>query len=562
MRNLCFLLIIFLFTQCEVKKPEEEIQDKIKLLILSGSNNHEWQKTTPLLIKMYQENERFEAFVTESLDTLSYENIKLFDAVVSNFTAWPEHGYRLPKPAEEGLMKFIEEGGGFVLFHAASAAFYDWPEYQQLVGTTWGDSTAHGKIVPHKIVIKDQEHPITNGMSDFWITDELWVNSGVNADLNTLTESYSDPLNKGRGVMEPVVHWNSRGNGRVFHNILGHNERAMKNAAWKTMMLRGTEWAATGEVSIPVPASLSDEKPKETMNNSWVETDTTFALLDNEEIVWQYNFNTIKGKPFFHPVNINNSTITWLSPEDHPWHLGIWHSWKFINGVNYWEYDLSEGVPPFNFLGVTEVRNIKIEKGADYSCIIHLDVFYHEKNGPDLLKESRVVHVSPPDEKGLFFIDYTFDLTALTESVELNRTPLPHEENGKDYGGYAGLSVRFSQDLFEPIFISAEGSTNADHGKQSSWKYYGLKDIKGENVGVSIYSEKGNLNYPESWFMTNSEDHPFYYFSPAPIFNQAHVMEKDEKLKLKYRMQFYTDEVAKESLEQDYQKYLTRENNF
>ena len=42
------------------------------------------------------------------------------------------------------------------------------------------------------------------GMSDFWITDELLVNSGVNTELNVLAESYSDPLIKGRGMMEPT----------------------------------------------------------------------------------------------------------------------------------------------------------------------------------------------------------------------------------------------------------------------------------------------------------------------------------------------------------------------
>lgn len=52
--------------------------------------------------------------------------------------------------------------------------------------------------------MKDKNHSLTMGMSDFWITDELWVNSGVNTKLNVLAESYSDPLIKGRGMMEPT----------------------------------------------------------------------------------------------------------------------------------------------------------------------------------------------------------------------------------------------------------------------------------------------------------------------------------------------------------------------
>ena len=548
-------LLIFFFFQCGSKQPIAESKHKIKLLILSGKNNHEWQKTTPLLLKMYEESGLFEVQVSENPDSLNYEDLQSFDAVVSNYTPWPEHDYRWPEAAETGLIKFVEEGGGFVVIHAASAAFYSWQDYQNMVGTTWGDSTAHGRISTHKVVITDNQHPITRQIQDFWITDELWVNAQVNSELNVLAESYSDPKNKGRGLMEPVIHWSQWGKGRVFHNVLGHNERAMKNTGWKTLMMRGTEWAATGDATFAIPSSLDVSVNGNVGDLHLSETDTSIALLQKDKIVWQYNYNTIKGKPFFHPLNINNATITWLSPEDHPWHLGIWHSWKFINGVNYWEYDRAEGVAPFNFLGVTEVRDIKVKKGKDYSCVIELDIFYHEPGKPDVMEEKRTVIVSPPDSEGLFFIDYKMDLTALVKTVELNRTPLPDEEYGKSFGGYAGLSVRFSQDMFDPEFLSSTGSTSPEHGNSSAWKYVGLSNIKGDRVGVAIFSDGENLNHPEPWYMTFDENHPFYYFSPAPIFYEPHIMEEGEELKFKYRMKFYTGSASAEIMERDYRQY-------
>jgi type 1 glutamine amidotransferase len=551
-----FLIVILLLAQCTNKPDNTKAVQKIRILILSGKNNHEWEKTTPQLVRVYEESEKFHMQVTESPDTLTYEDFRRFHAVVSNWTAWPANDYRWPEAAEKGLLQFIEQGGGFVLFHAASASFYDWPQYQQLIGTTWGDSTKHGKIAPHRIVIKDTDHPITTGMSDFWITDELWVNAGVNAELKVLAESFSDPSNKGRGAMEPVVHIREYGKGKVFHNILGHNVRAMKNTGWKTLMLRGTEWAATGEVTIPVPKSLSDHRNENLTAFSWQESDTTLALLDNGEILWQYNFNTQKGKPFFHPVNLNHSTITWLSPEDHPWHLGLWHSWKYINGVNYWEYDRTEGVAPFNFLGITEVREISIEKHDDFSCQFYLDIFYHEKNGPDLMKEKRTIYVSRPGEDGQFYIDYQMNLTAMVDSVELNRTPLAHQENGKSWGGYAGLSVRFNQDLFDPEFINFGGGSEMEHGKPMPWKYYGFRDIQGHPLGVAIFTNPENLNHPEPWFVTNTEDHPFYFFSPSPIFNQPHTFSKQENLSFGYRIRFYNIKTDIDRLAADYTSYL------
>ena len=561
MRIILILFSTFFLSFCAGTNQEKSLDTKLRLLILSGSNNHEWQKTTPQLQKMYLESGRFEVAMTESPDTLTYDNFKQFNAIVSNWTAWPEHEYRWPKSTEDGLMQYIEEGGGFVLFHAASATFYDWQEYHELVGSTWGDSTAHGKRVPHKVIFTNKDHPVTKGIADFWITDELWVHSGTQPNLKILAESYSNPENKGRGMMEPVVTWNTLGNGRCFHNILGHDVKAMRNTGWLTLMLRGTEWAATGKVSIPVPKVLDIEKHEKPIVYSWDETDTTFALMKGADIVWQYNFNTQKGKPFFHPVNIGASTITSLSPDDHPWHLGIWHSWKFINGVNYWEYDRENNVKPWNFLGVTEIRNISFEKGDDFSCKIILQIVYHEIGGSDLLAEDRIVTISPPDKNGLFFIDYDFNLTGLTSEVELNRTPLPGEENGKNHGGYAGLSVRFNQDLWQPTYLNPDGSNDDKHGKSMPWKYVGLKDLSGENLGVSIFDHPDNLNYPTPWFIVEDEEQPFYYFSPAPIFNQPHLLKKGERLELKYKMKFYSDEVSKEMLDRDYKNYLKQGKN-
>ena len=128
---------------------------------------------------------------------------------------------------------------------------------------------------------------------------------------------------------------------------------------------------------------------------------------------------------------------------------------------------------------------------------------------------------------------------------------MPGEENGKDHGGYAGLSVRFNQDLWEPTYINPDGSNDIKHGKSMKWKYVGLKDLSGENLGVSIFDHPDNLNYPTPWFIVEDEEQPFYYFSPAPIFNGPHILKKDEKLRFEYRLKLYKGEISKEILDQD-----------
>jgi type 1 glutamine amidotransferase len=46
------------------------------------------------------------------------------------------------------------------------------------------------------------------------------------------------------------------GNGRVFVDAMGHDADAMTLPGFVATLARGAEWAATGEVTIPLPQEL------------------------------------------------------------------------------------------------------------------------------------------------------------------------------------------------------------------------------------------------------------------------------------------------------------------
>ena len=102
-----------------------------------------------------------------------------------------------------------------------------------------------------------------------------------------------------------------------------------------------------------------------TSDYTWEESDTSLRLIRDTNLIWQYNFNTRKGKPFFHPLNANSVTLSCESPSDHTWHLGLWFSWKFINGLNYWEYKngYNSEITGYRSEGVTEIESIRILTG-------------------------------------------------------------------------------------------------------------------------------------------------------------------------------------------------------
>ena len=45
----------------------------------------------------------------------------------------------------------------------------------------------------------------------------------------------------------------SYGKGRVFHTPMGHGKDSQECVGFITTLQRGTQWAATGKVTIPVP---------------------------------------------------------------------------------------------------------------------------------------------------------------------------------------------------------------------------------------------------------------------------------------------------------------------
>jgi hypothetical protein len=61
----------------------------------------------------------------------------------------------------------------------------------------------------------------------------------------------------GAGIHQPMLWTLPYGKGRVFATALGHDAGAVQNPAFVVTYQRGAEWAATGSVTIPVPAELA-----------------------------------------------------------------------------------------------------------------------------------------------------------------------------------------------------------------------------------------------------------------------------------------------------------------
>jgi type 1 glutamine amidotransferase len=524
---ICLLLV------ANVTSPALTAPPPLKVLLLSGDNNHDWQKTTPALVKIYQESQAFDVNVTEDPSRFTAQSLAPYDVIVSNWTNWPQKDRIWGTEAETAFLDFVRQGKGVVIVHAASACFYTWPEYHQLVGATWGPDTGHGPVHRFDVHAMDQEHPITQGLRGFSIKDELWHRMARQPSARVICKAFSAKDKGGTGNWEPAALVSDFGQGRSFYLILGHDVPAMQTPGWATLLLRGTEWAATAQASLPIPPDQA--RPENSL--AWQETDESLALLNNEKTVWQLNFTRSEGKPYFHPLGLADGTaLTWLRPADHPWHRALWFSWKYINGLNYWEEDKTTGRSE----GLSEIDQVKVSCNDDHSASIHMTLNYNPPEAKPVLTETRRLRVSPPNEMGQYHIDWESSFIAQDEDVVLGRTPILGEDKGVAWGGYAGLSLRMLKEARQWQFRDSEGDRDMQaHGKEARWVDYSGETTTGQSAGIAVFDHPQNLRHPSPWYVAK----PITYFSPAPLFHKPYTLKKGKTLLLKYRILVHAQDV-------------------
>ncbi|HTO02806.1 MAG TPA: DUF6807 family protein [Opitutus sp.] len=267
----------------------------------------------------------------------------------------------------------------------------------------------------------------------------------------------------------------------------------------------------------------------------WHRTETTLAWKSEDDVVWQLSFDSAKGKPFFHPVSVNGGTsLTNFRPEDHPWHYGLWFSWKFINGANYWEENRQTGRSE----GTTRWGTPKIDTKADGRAIIAFTVTYTHPSGRVDLTEARELHVSAPATDGSYFIDWSSRFVAGTEGAVLDRTPMPNEPEGKFNGGYAGLSARLASAPAVVSFVTSDGPVTeftTNRARPSVGAVAANVTENGKDVGaLAILSAPANTGAERApWYLVNAD---MRFACAAILAPRIITLPAGGELKLKYRL--------------------------
>ena len=181
-----------------------------------------------------------------------YDYLSQFDGLLlyANHDTIEDHQYK-------NLVRFVEDGGGFIPVHCASFCFRNKLGFVRLVG---GQFKHHkGAVFTTKIV--DRTHPAMKEVTEFEAWDETYVHAEHGTDRTILM--VREPSGEDDNITEPEP-WTwtrTQGKGRVFYTASGHDHRVWSQPAFHRLLKSGILWAIGDERRRSYESFIKERKP-------------------------------------------------------------------------------------------------------------------------------------------------------------------------------------------------------------------------------------------------------------------------------------------------------------
>jgi type 1 glutamine amidotransferase len=205
--------------------------EKLKVMVMGGHTQgfHEFHIMGPVY-QQFLTAAGFDVKLTEDRDDFLKDRIKPFDVVIDYTT-----GEDLSPEQAGGLLGGIIGGKGFIGVHSAADSFKQTPGYIPMVG---GKFLTHPSTWPKLTFnILDRHHPVTAGLDDFQMEEELYLMETYGHFQLLMSTWY-------KGVERPITWVKGYGHGRVMYTALGHAKVQTENPSFQKLIINGIRWAA------------------------------------------------------------------------------------------------------------------------------------------------------------------------------------------------------------------------------------------------------------------------------------------------------------------------------
>lgn len=209
--------------------------DKLNVLLVTGGHGFDHEP----FLKVFRDNPAInvtEVAHQKNADAFDRADLPQYQVVVL---------YDMPKsitPAQqEKLQSLFRRGTGLVVLHHALCSYPQWPDYERIIGGRYPEADPavgyqHDVQVP--VVVQAKDHPITAGVADFTIHDEIYWGFRVGKDVTPLLTTPHAKSGK-------TLAWTrTEGQSRVVYLQLGHGPEAYAHPAFRKLVAQSIAWAA------------------------------------------------------------------------------------------------------------------------------------------------------------------------------------------------------------------------------------------------------------------------------------------------------------------------------
>jgi hypothetical protein len=247
-------------------------------------------------------------------------------------------------------------------------------------------------------------------------------------------------------------------------------------------------------------------------------------------------------KPYLYPLLLpNGGNITAFRPADHMWHRGLWFTWKFVNGANYWE----EGDERQGNQHTVRAPEVTAEDFGK-SLALTTELEWRDKNGATI-RETRRVRTTPGEQAHV--MDWEVRQTALKDLV-IDRTPYT------TWGGYGGLVVRASQSLRNQTLLFPDGKKK-DYAAPEPARWCDLSGqldgAPNRYGGVTFMDHPENPRHPVPVYARSKPLDNF--MNMAILFHEPMKLKEGEELHLRYRVLLHNEKGNADALNRQWEEY-------
>jgi type 1 glutamine amidotransferase len=222
-----------------------------RVFLLSGGKrqHHGYREQALYLAGALENTGRFEVTIGEEAAVLETPDIRKYDILIA-MADRRDPEFRFSTGQQQAIFEFVRSGHGYISIHAADNAAADWgPTWKEMLGGVFshiGLPDGKTRKGSYTVRIVDTDSPITQGLKDFELKDELYYQMQMMSDVRPLcTVEF-------QGTAWPVAWTRQFGGGRVFHTNLGHRDFGpdkddpLRNPNLTRLIIQAADWVAAG----------------------------------------------------------------------------------------------------------------------------------------------------------------------------------------------------------------------------------------------------------------------------------------------------------------------------